>query len=241
MKKKDIQESSYLPAGGTRRIVSFLLDTFISTVIKSFLAQALFMYWIQRHLLVFVERFKLVFGSDVKFTDVDAIHIRLFTDSPIFPRMVIFSIIMVFAVGFLYNFIFGLTKWSATPGQKMLRLKVVKKNGDKARWYNILVRSILLMLPWFYNFFIITYQIVAQTGFFPPLAPSTFLLAVALPMLIWYDTYFITANKQLMHDILSGTKVIDIGLDPDEPGRIYGWMDRLNNFVSKKMEKNKKK
>ena len=146
----------------------------------------------------------MLYGS-FDLTKITNIEVVFFLRSDLFKNLVLF-VIGMFMVSMLYDVIFLLTKWSATFGQKICGIYVISKDGQKIKWYQCLVRGVMMNTPWMFIFFIIfgknlsIYEINVVDK-------QTFIISMLL-FLSWYDLAFLTKSKIVFHDYITKTLVV---------------------------------
>jgi len=225
------------PVNFSRRATAFIIDLFIISFIRSICIQVLVLYWLSKYIIDFANGFKFVFGQNVKPSDFSSVHFRYFTQSELFPKFLIFFIFII-SIGFIYNLIMLFTKWSATIGQKIVGIFAISRKEKPMKWYHILARSFFAVLPLNAILFLFIYQFLGETGVVKALAPQTFIIIVGVGLLIWYDIFFFTQDKLLMHDVLSSTKIVQ--KDEFSKGffeKLFDIMDRLTPDLKKLLSK----
>jgi len=202
-KQQDFNSAPFL-----RRIIAFVLDIFAVYVLRVFLAQALILLWLKKYVILFYHDFEFVFNKSFHLTELNSIHISFIKQHELFSKGLIF-IFCIMTIGFIYNFLFLRSRLSATLGQRIMRLFVItKKKKQKLTFLPALSRSFFACLPWLIIFTTLAYQTIANIGFMAPLLRQVFLGLVFGVMIIWYDSFFITKDLLLMHDIITKTRLV---------------------------------
>jgi len=205
-----MKDNQLSPVNFSRRMTAFVIDSSIVCVIRVFLLQIFITSWLQKYIINFVNSFKFVFGDNIKPSEFNDTHLRFFMQNELFPRFIMCIIILIL-VGFIYNLIMLSTKWSATVGQKIVGIFTVSKNENPIKWYQVIARSFLTIFPMNMLFLLSIYQLLGAIGSVKPLSQQIFVLTVGLGALAWYDMFFFTKDKILMHGFLSGTKIVRKG------------------------------
>jgi uncharacterized RDD family membrane protein YckC len=228
------------PVSLTKRVIAFLIDSFIVNFTRSILIQILILFWLQKYIANFAKGFEFVFGANVKSSDISSVHISYLTQSQLFPRFLI-SFGIIISIGFIYNLILLSTKWSATIGQKIVGIFAVSKNEKSMKWYQIIARSFWVIFPLNAILFLVIYQIVRHINNATLLSPKVFMLIIGIGLLVWYDMFFFTKDKLFMHDFLSATKIVQKNENvKDFLEKIFDFMDKFTPDFNKLINKIKK-
>lgn len=102
----------------------------------------------------------------------------------------------------LYFALFESSKFSATPGKIVFKMRVLTKDNVKLKFWRSCFRFWLLQVPLF------TYMI-SGTNYFVISSQYVSVITITLG-LIWFLPIYFTKDRKCMHDILSGTKVVKV-------------------------------
>lgn len=108
------------------------------------------------------------------------------------------AISMMFVM--LYYALFESSKFSATPGKMVFKMRVLTKDNIKLKFGRSCFRFWLLQCP------AILYMI-SSTGYVT--IPYLLIITIVLA-LIWFLPIYFTKERECMHDILSGAKVVKV-------------------------------
>lgn len=187
------------------RFFAFLIDVFLVYLIRFFYINLSLRLWLKDPIINFLQKYKLLYG-ELNFNKITPIEITYFLNSNLFRTLILFFC-GIFIIPVIYNAILFSTKWSATIGQKLLGIYVVSKNGEKMNFLQILFRSIFINVPWAFIFIVMFAKMLSDYGIYGIMNQQYFIISLIL-FLSWYDLIFLTKNKLIFHDIITGTRVI---------------------------------
>jgi len=194
------------PASLLKRIVAFFIDLFVVYVLRFVYVTLCMRLWLINSLIAFMTKYQILFGNFDK-TKITSAEINFFFESQFFKSILVF-IGGIFLVSFLYNFIILSTKWSASVGQKIMNLKVIKNSGENIGFINSFFRSFFIIIPWLMCIFIFINEILAYNNFSKNIDKASFVIFIFI-FASWYDFVFFTKNKLTFHDFLSRTVVVE--------------------------------
>ena len=114
-----------------------------------------------------------------------------------------------FILCFLYFVHFEQSKWQATPGKRLLKLKVMTEKGKRLSMWEAFVRISLFEIPGISYLLIL--NILKQNIINPvTLRGATILVmgVIFIWRIIWISTIFFTKNKMGVYEMLSKTRVV---------------------------------
>lgn len=187
------------------RFIAFLMDSFFVYFFRFVYINLSLKFWLFEYILDFGKKYKLLFGK-FDFSSMTSVELQFFLKSDLFKQLWYF-VIGIFLISVIYNLLLLSTKWSATIGQRIMGLIVVKSNNEKINFFHKLFRSVLVVLPWFFVSTLFFYKILSEFGFAASIDKVTFVVGILI-FVSWYDLIFITKNKVVFHDYLSFTRVI---------------------------------
>ena len=189
----------------SNRFFACLIDMFFVYLLRFFYINISIELWLRRSIEMFMEKYKILYGA-FNLKKITLIEVYYFLNSSLFRELVIF-VIGIFLIGVAYNLLFLSTKWSATIGQKLLGMYAVSKSGRRMRFYQIILRSFAVILPWFFMFVVLFCKSLADFGVKGLIDKTSFVVSI-IAFISWYDLIFLTKNKLVFHDLLTGTRVI---------------------------------
>lgn len=194
------------PARIKKRIFAFIIDIFIVYFLRFFYIHLALQFWLMRYVMDFLHKYEQLFGK-VDFNRITNVEIDFFSKSDLFIQIKWF-VVGLFIIPIFYNMVLFFTKWSATIGQKLVNIRVVSKNGSEMKFYQIIARSIALMIPWLFSFFVVLNQYLVIHKIGNPLN-NTSLIIFMMIFLSWYDLAVLTKNKLVFHDYITRTRVVE--------------------------------
>jgi uncharacterized RDD family membrane protein YckC len=119
----------------------------------------------------------------------------------------------------LYLIYFEQTKWEATPGKTLFKLKVVNSDGSRLSLYRSCLRVFLFKIIGYLTAFLVYSQETKHVILKSLASPSLYNLKLSLLAapgyftakliaLVWVCTMIFTKQKTGVYEMLSGTKVI---------------------------------
>ena len=199
-----MDNSKFIVAPVKNRFFAFLIDVFFVYLIRFFYTNIALNFWLKNEVMLFLNKYKLLFG-DVNLKRITNIEVMFFLRSNLFKELMLF-VAGIFIISIAYDIVFQLSKWSATLGQKFLGIYVISKNGEKIRWYQAVIRGIMINIPWiFISFIMFSKELVVYDV--DIIDKQTFIISIIL-FLSWYDMIFLTKNKIVFHDYVSRTLVV---------------------------------
>lgn len=247
-----------------KRILSFFIDYFFINVLLAFVVQ--WFIFTNKNIAKInnsINEFKTLFGS-IGLTDIKDHHIRFIVNSPMFSSFIC-SLLLTFLMAIIYNFVSCLLLNSSTIGQKLLSLRVVNiKNDEKPSKFKLLLRSILVNLPFMIIYIMVICQMLYLVNFhlYAPINGFTTWFLVSMTKIsniytigiilvffffFWFNIYYIT-NRLILSDILSRTRVvnsqiIDIKNNTEQKDftyyvdKIFDGIEKLNKILMDKVKK----
>ncbi len=185
------------------RILALLIDSFIVYILRILCMQIFSVLFLENN----QESLFLEYNSLIKkITEGDSVTLQILLQSSFF-RVFGSLVVLLFLVAVIYNIICFSTKMSASVGQKVLGLKVVSANGQKMNIWQILSRSLLIVLPWFLLFLIlfsIMFGLISLNNEFD----KNLVVIYVILFMTWYDMIFFTKEKIIFYDLATKTRVI---------------------------------
>ncbi|HSQ97827.1 MAG TPA: RDD family protein [Rickettsiales bacterium] len=200
-----MENSQIMPATIKKRIIAFGIDAFVVYLLRFFYVNFAIQFWLFRYFTKFLKEYETLFGK-IDFTKITNIEINFFLKSELFVQIKWF-IVGLFIIPIIYNMCFLFNKWSATFGQKLMKIYVISKNKVKLKFYQIIARSILMAVPWILMFFIVLNQYLVGHKISISI-DNTSLILFMIIFLSWYDVALLTKNKLVFHDYITLTRVV---------------------------------
>jgi uncharacterized RDD family membrane protein YckC len=117
-------------------------------------------------------------------------------------------VVLVLPVG-IYLFVTESSARQATVGKRVLRMRVVTRDGSRAPAWRILVRTVVKLLPWEIAHFFVWHTVAAASGdgVFPPWLIAGLIVADVLPV-AYVLTVLLEPQRRGPHDLVAGTRVV---------------------------------
>jgi uncharacterized RDD family membrane protein YckC len=199
------KELEFQFAGSFRRGAAAAIDMFIANIIRMILFAIMGELWMKPQLVNFWAEFKAKFDSDIIGNDPEKIHFLI--ESPLFKNSLIFCFI-VFASGALYYILLNQSKWRATFGKKLMKIIIINNDGEKLTFFQSLSHYLLSIIPWFFIFYIFSYQMMHGVNIYKAITENMFNLVFGLITLAWLQVHLITKRKTTAPDLLCQTIVV---------------------------------
>ena len=131
-----------------------------------------------------------------------------------------------FSVMALYYLVALYSSWQATPGQRLMKIYLITKEGLKPSFVKVFFRYFAFIFPIFPaiipSFYILLltpeelatkvngqhYQYIHELVFSFYAVLAIIIIAVAVLLLIWYVPVLFTKEKKSMPDMLCGTRIV---------------------------------
>jgi uncharacterized RDD family membrane protein YckC len=194
-KKQDISNSS-----PSKRFLAYGIDCFIVTLIRYIFGIILFYVWFKKSLSVFLLEYGEHFSAlNTYFPGTDE-SVKFFMQHSIFIE-VLFIVFLTFISASFYWILLPLSKFGATPGKRLMKMKIINRDGSKFKISDSIKRYVVGLVPWGFCFASII-GIVNQN-----------VAAVILPMVVvtfWYEPGLLKRTNRSVHDFICNTQVIKI-------------------------------
>lgn len=199
-----MEEKKIVPAPISSRFFAFLIDIFFVYLLRFLYVNISVRFWLREPVQSFMSKYKMLYG-DFDMRRITSIEVYYFLNSTLFKQLMLF-VVGTFLVSVAYNIFFLMTKWSATIGQRILGIYAVSKNGERMKFYQIILRSFAVVLPWFFIFVVLFYKSLSDISATEIISRTTFVVSILI-FLSWYDLIVLTKDKLIFHDIISGTRM----------------------------------
>lgn len=222
-----MEDKKIISAPVSNRFFAFLIDAFFIYLLRFLYINLSIQFWLREPVQLFMAKYKMLYGA-FNLKKVTSIEIYYFLNSSLFKQLILF-VVGIFLVAVVYNLVLLSRKWSATIGQKLLGIYAISKNGQRMKFYQVLARSFAVVLPWFFMFIVLFYKSLADLGATEMLDKTSFIVSIVI-FLSWYDLIFLTKDKLVFHDLLTGTKVIVKDTEKYENESYSIWKVLFPNF-----------
>ncbi len=199
------QETEFKYAGSFRRSTAAAIDMFIANFIRMIFFTILGELWIKQQLIEFWVDFRAKFDSNVIGNDPE--KIRFLVESSLFKNVLLFCFI-VFISGALYYILLNQSKWRATIGKKLMKIVIISNNGKKLAFLESLSHYFLSIVPWFFVFYIFSYQMIHRIDLYNAIMGNMFNLIFGLITLAWLQIHLVTKKKTTAPDLICKTIVV---------------------------------
>ena len=198
--------SNFKYIGSIKRSCSAAIDIFIANVIRMILFSVLGKYWLQPQIINFWTDFKARFDSDMIGKDPEKIHFLM--QHQVFKSSLI-CLLLVFISGALYYVVLNSSRLQATVGRKLMKTIIINKDGSRLTLLQSSTHYFLSIVPWFFVFYIFTYQMMHGINLYNAITGNGFNLIFGLITLAWLQTHLITKKKTTAADMICGVLVVD--------------------------------
>lgn len=192
-------------APARNRFFAFLIDFFIVYIFRVIYFNLSIKLFLKEQILDFAKKYESLYGKfDVN--NITQAETIFFLQSNLFKILIVFFVFL-FLIASVYNIICICTKWSSTIGQKIFHIHIVSSDGKKLNVYQIIARSILIVVPWAFMFILsilMSVNVLNLNNVFD----KNLLLISGFAFISWYDMIFFTKDKILFHDLISKTRVV---------------------------------
>lgn len=194
-------------AGSFRRSFASAIDMVISNFIRVIVATGLGTLWFGKKVAEFQDAFKEKFGVEIIGRNQE--QVEFFIHHPVFKSALLFFFI-IFLSGALYYIILNASLWHATIGKKLMKIIVIKNDGEKLTLLESIAYYLLSLVPWLFIFHILIYQLVNNVNIYNAIVHNTFNLIFGLITLMWLQIHLITKKKTTAHDLICNTIVVKL-------------------------------
>ncbi|MES2677931.1 MAG: RDD family protein [Pseudomonadota bacterium] len=198
------QELKYV--GSLKRSFAAAIDILIANIIRMAVVMVLSALWMNQQIINFWNDFKAKFDSD--FIGKDPEKIQFLMQHTVFKSALLFCFI-VFMSGALYYVLMNCSKWRGGVGKKLMKIVIVKNDGTKLTFLESAFHYFLSIVPWFFVFYIFTYQMMHGINIYKAITENTFNLIFGLITLAWLQIHMVTKKKTTAADLICKTIVVE--------------------------------
>ncbi len=190
-----------------RRSFASLIDMFIANFIRMIVLTILGHLFIINKVREFSIAFKENFGSEIIGRNPD--RIRFLVEHSVF-KLILLSMFLVFISGALYHILLNSSKWKATIGKKLMKIIIIKNNGQKLTFLESSAHYFLSIVPWFFTIYIFAYHLIHAVSIYVAITGNVFNLIFGLMTLAWLQIHLITKKKTTVYDMICNTVVVRV-------------------------------
>jgi len=188
-----------------RRSFSSGIDMFLVLILRVITIQVCGSLWYRDQMTKFLSDFQAQFGTQTpKSTES---HVSYILGHPFVTHTLILVSVIIF-VGVIYYTFFNSSKWQATPGKRLMSLRMVKNNDKDIGFTLALIHYLLSIMPFAYVFYLVFYKIHNDINFYQAITSSRFNLAVGVFFVMWIQIQIFTKKKSTIYDIICNTQWI---------------------------------
>ncbi|MFT6106799.1 MAG: putative RDD family membrane protein YckC [Rickettsiales bacterium] len=194
-------------AGSFKRFVASAIDILIANIIRMVTFTVLANLWLKKHINNFYGEFQEKFDSNFVGNDPEKIQ---FIAQHSITKFVLLFFLIVFVSGALYYAYCNSSKWRATFGKKIMKIIVVRDDGEKLGFFISASHYLLSFVPWIFVFYIFSYSMLHKVNIYSAIWDNYFNLVFGLITLAWMQVHIIIKKKKTAADLICGVKVIEL-------------------------------
>ena len=126
----------------------------------------------------------------------------------VFKSALLFCL-LVFISGALYYILLSCSKWRGGVGKKLMKIVIIKSNGDKLTFLESASHYFLSIVPWVFVFYIFAYQMNHGINIYKAITENFFNLIFGLITLAWLQIHMVTKKKTTAPDLICKTIVVN--------------------------------
>jgi uncharacterized RDD family membrane protein YckC len=212
IEKNEISKNNF--AGSVKRSLASAIDTFIVLIVRILFIEIIGKMWIEPILLKFNSEFKEKFGTETPKRTPE--HIEFMYQHELFYNLFgLFIIILL--IGALYHSLLNSSSWRATIGKRLMGIAIVKNNHIALGFKRSLLHYFLSILPFFYIFYIISYQLKYNVEIYQAITASFENILCGIIFMLWLQIHLFTKNKTTAYDLICNTIFINKVFDAKTP------------------------
>jgi uncharacterized RDD family membrane protein YckC len=208
----EISENNFV--GSTKRSIASAIDTVIVLIVRILFIEIIGKIWIEPILLKFNAEFKEKFGTETPKRTPE--HIEFMYQHELFYHIFALFVIIVL-IGTLYHSALNSSSWRATIGKRLMGIAIVKNNLMPLSFKRALLHYFLSILPFFYIFYIISYQMKNDVEIYQAITGSYENIAFGIIFMLWLQIHLFTKNKTTAYDLICNTIFINKIFDAKMP------------------------
>jgi len=201
-------------ASSAKRSIASAIDTVIVLIIRILFIESIGRMWIEPILLKFNTKFKEKFGTETPKRTPE--HIEFMYQHELFYN--IFALFMIIVlIGAIYHSALNSSSWRATIGKRLMGIAIVKNNSMPLSFKRALLHYFLSILPFFYIFYIISYQMKNDLEIYQAITGSIENIIFGIIFMLWLQIHLFTKNKTTAYDLICNTIFINKVFDAKMP------------------------
>lgn len=161
--------------------------------------------WYNKQLIQFLTDFQESFGTETPKSTTA--HVQYILGHPIITHTIILFSIIVF-VGVVYYTYFNSSKWQATPGKRLMSLRIIRNDDKNVSFVLALTHYLLSITPYIYVLYIAFYKIHNEITFFEAITSARVNLFLGIFFVMWIQIHIFTKKKITFYDMLCKTSWI---------------------------------
>lgn len=198
------QELKYV--GSFKRGFAAAIDVLIANLIRAVVVTILANLWLNQQIINFLADFKTKFNTEIIGKDPEKIQFLM--QHSVFKSTLLFCLI-VFLSGAAYYILSGCSRWQGGIGKKLMKIIIIKNNGEKITFLESASHYFLSIVPWVFIFYLFTYQMMHGISTYESITGNLFNLIFGLITLSWLQIHLITKKKTTAADLICKTKVVE--------------------------------
>lgn len=212
IEKNEISKNNF--AGSVKRSLASAIDTLIVLIVRILFIEIIGKMWIEPILLKFNSEFKEKFGTETPKRTPE--HIEFMYQHELFYNLFgLFIIILL--IGALYHSLLNSSSWRATIGKRLMGIAIVKNNYIPLSFKRSLLHYFLSILPFFYIFYILSYQLKYNVEIYQAITASFENILCGIIFMLWLQIHLFTKNKTTAYDLICNTIFINKVFDAKTP------------------------
>ena len=208
----EISENNFV--GSTKRSIASAIDTVIVLIVRILFIEIIGKIWIEPILLKFNAEFKEKFGTETPKRTPE--HIEFMYQHELYYHIFALFVIIVL-IGTLYHSALNSSSWRATIGKRLMGIAIVKNNLMPLSFKRALLHYFLSILPFFYIFYIISYQMKNDVEIYQAITGSYENIVFGIIFMLWLQIHLFTKNKTTAYDLICNTIFINKIFDAKMP------------------------
>ena len=201
--KPDPESKKY--ASAFRRSTSSAIDMVTVLILRIITVQCCATLWYNKQLIQFSKDFQEHFGTFEP--KANPSHVQYILEHPFVTHSLILCSIFIF-VGVVYYTYFNSSKWQATPGKRIMSLRIVKNNHEDVSFTLALSHYLLSIMPYVYVLYLAFYKIHNEISFYEAITTSRMNLTLGIFFVMWLQFHIFTKKKTTFYDMLCKTSWI---------------------------------
>lgn len=186
-----------------KRSFSSAIDMGLVLILRIIAVQTCGSLWYNKQMNRFINDFQEQFGTSTpKSTHT---HVDYILGHPFVTHTLILISIIIF-VGVIYYTYFNSSKWQATPGKRIMSLRIIKNNDEDISFSLALSHYLLSITPFIYVFYIAFYKIHNDINFYEAITSSRFNMALGIFFVMWVQIQIFTKRKVTIYDMICNTQ-----------------------------------